>query len=123
MRKFLLIAALLIAAPLLAAAQNSQGRTPPGGDMLGSDRYVQNSDINSMPTASPDANQRMTHSAGSTTGYENPPAFAGASSSEYRTPQQGLGRIATQSSHRAAKPGEQRKTPGAAKTHRAAPPK
>ncbi len=71
-----MVAAVLIAVFTLPAVAQ---RTPPGGDTVGSDRPVSRNDVRSSPTASPDANSRMTQSAGTTSGYENTPAYAGSS--------------------------------------------
>ena len=86
MRSLLVVAFMLLAGALVGNAQEAQ-RTPPGGDMLGSDRYLQRSDITTEPSPSPDQNQIMTNSGGASSGYENVPAFAGTSVNEGRTEQ------------------------------------
>lgn len=86
MRKLLLIGFLLLIASMLAGAQESH-RTPPGGDMVGSDRNLQRGDIRTSPSPSPDQNQVMTNSTGSSTGYQKVPAYSGTSVDESRTRQ------------------------------------
>ncbi len=86
MRRVLFIGLLLLMGGLVAGAQEAQ-RTPPGGDMVGSDRSLHSDDIRTMPSPSPDQNQRMTGSAGTSTGYEKVPAYGGTSIDEARTRQ------------------------------------
>lgn len=76
MRTLLLaILALVLSAPL-AQAQ----KTPPGGDMVGSDRPMSHNDVRTEPAVSPDANQQITNTNGTSSGYEGNPAYAGSSS-------------------------------------------
>ena len=75
MRRLVLLMAVLLLSAGVALAQ----KTPPGGDMVGSDRPGGRSDVRSAPTASPDANQQLTGTTGSSSGYEQNPAFAGSS--------------------------------------------
>jgi hypothetical protein len=93
MRRLLLMTVLLLMAGV-AAAQEAQ-RTPPGGDMVGSDRSLQRGDIRTSPSPSPDQNQRMTNSAGATSGYEKVPAYSGASVDQSRQ-QTSNGRVGMQ---------------------------
>ncbi|MGI9103216.1 MAG: hypothetical protein ACR2IF_12335 [Terriglobales bacterium] len=72
----------------LAFAQGGAQRTPPGGDTVGSDRPVTRNDIRTEPNPSPDQNQRMTQSSGTSSGYENTPAYAGSSTSQAQQPHQ-----------------------------------
>ncbi len=95
MRRSLTLAALLLFIASFGIALRAQN-TPPGGDMVGSDRPVTRDDVRSSPTASPDANQRMTHSSGTSSGYENTPAFAGRSTDSTATAQQSPGRSGMQ---------------------------
>lgn len=76
MRRLMISFAMLLFAAGMALAQ----KTPPGADILGSDHPVARNGVRSEPTATPDANQRMTNTTGSSSGYDGNPAFAGSSS-------------------------------------------
>ncbi len=117
----LLIAGMLFFLCFVGVSLLAQN-TPPGGDMVGSDRPVTSDDVRSSPTASPDANQRMTHSSGASSGYENTPAFAGKSTYGTATQQQSPGRsgIQGQTPAIAGRMRAQRRTGG---IHSAATPK
>ncbi len=79
---------LLLLSAALAFAQGGVQRTPPGGDTVGSDRPVTRNDIRTEPSPSPDQNQRMTQSSGTSSGYEKTPAYAGSSSENTAQAQQ-----------------------------------
>ena len=75
MRRLFVFLAVLLFSAGMALAQ----KTPPGADVLGSDRPVSRNGVRSEPTATPDANQRITNTNGSSSGYNANPAFAGSS--------------------------------------------
>lgn len=78
MRRLFILLALAVS--LLSAGMALAQKTPPGADTLGSDHPVARNGVRSEPTATPDANQRLTNTSGSSSGYEANPAFAGSSS-------------------------------------------
>ena len=75
MRRLIILLAVLLFSAGMALAQ----KTPPGADTLGSDHPMARNGVRSEPTATPDANQRLTNTNGSSSGYDADPAFAGSS--------------------------------------------
>src|SRR5579884_3800964 len=73
MRQF---AALLLGLVLGAGMAMAQD-TPPGGEQLGSDRFLTRGDLGNQPVNSPDSNQQMTHAEGSSTGAYGTPGLSG----------------------------------------------
>ena len=72
----------------VAVAQN----TPPGGDMVGSSRPQAQGGVRTSPAVTPDANQRITGTTGTSSGYENNPAYSGSSTYGTATAMQSPGK-------------------------------
>lgn len=72
--------AFLIAVLFLCAGFALAQKTPPGGDMVGSDHAMGRNGVRTEPAVTPDANQRVTGTNGSSSGYDQNPTFAGSSS-------------------------------------------
>lgn len=73
-------------------AQAGGGSPPPGGDMVGSDHTVTpRGGVRQQPNQSPNQNQEMTNTGGTTTGYERSPAKAGSSIHGSAQAQQNIG--------------------------------
>lgn len=75
MRTFMLAISVLLLSGCLAWAQ----KTPPGGDMLGSDRPAAQGGVRTSPAVTPDANQRVSGTLGTSSGYEGTGTYAGSS--------------------------------------------
>jgi len=86
---------LLLAGVLAVSAcgfAQSGSTPPPGGDMVGSDRAVTpRAGTHGQLSPSPNQNQQMTNTGGTTTGFERAPAKAGASIHETQQAQQNVG--------------------------------
>ena len=79
MRRLALISALLLAGSVFAVGQSGGNNTPPGGDLVGSDRATTSAGTSSTRSRDTEQNQRMTGTTGSTKGPTGSPAFSGSS--------------------------------------------
>lgn len=94
MRRIALVAALLLGGSVFMFGQAGQGPTPPGPDVVGSDRPVQRSGSSARSDAQ--QNQRMTNSTGTSWGNERPRVNAGESVYSSRTAQGNRGVVGQQ---------------------------
>src|SRR5689334_10354288 len=105
MRRIAFVAALLLGGSIFMLGQAGQGPTPPGPDVVGSDRGVQRP--GSSARSDTQQNQRMTNSTGTSWGNERPRVHAGESVYSTRTAQGNIG-VKGQQGESAAISGRQR---------------
>ncbi len=91
MRRIALIAALLLAGSMFVFGQAGQGATPPGPDVVGSDRGVQSPGPGGKSRQDTQQNHRMTNTTGATSGHERPQGTAGESVYSTHTAQGNIG--------------------------------